>query len=368
MKSGLGPKFSTIKSLNRPVILSPDNFTPETRTPWGGFAIAKLYKNHLGQGFVPNGVPAKIGESWEFSLDPAFPSTAFEDKTPLSALLEHFAEDVFSPKKVREGQAQCHILIKLLEAAEPLSLQVHPRDQDPDLKPNECGKPESWLVLHAEKGAGIYLGFKAPLSKKNLFEILQRGEEAKNILHFKLVKPGDYFEIQPGVPHAIGPGVTVLEPQRVLPGREGKTFRLWDWGRLYGGKPRELHLEQGLKLVDPLTQVGEPFVASLQKVPKVHQGDLFEAHFYPPNDEYQTILVRGQKGAAVNLKIKDGFGVLTVLKGSLRVASSKHSEDKQTMPTGTTALVPHAALPLDGVFETSGEFVILIPSHTKLSL
>ncbi len=368
MENSLGSHYRNIKRLNRPVILSPDNFMPVARTPWGGFGIAKLYKNHLGPEFLPQGAPPKIGESWEFSLDPNYPSRAIEDRTSLKVLMEHFAEDVFSPAKISQGLGQCHIMVKLLEAAEPLSLQVHPGDQDPDLKPHECGKPESWLVLHAEKGAGIYLGFKAPHTREQLHEILLRGDEAKTHLYFQEVKAGDYFEIQPGVPHSIGPGVTILEPQRVLPGREGKTFRLWDWGRLYEGKPRELHLQQGLKLIDPLHQVGEKFVKSLKRVPTVHKGKGFEALFFEPNGEYQTVLVRAEKGADLRLNLKDGFGVITVLKGILRLAPAERTQVQQTMPTGTTALVPHAALPLVGSFEEAGEFVILIPSHTTLSL
>src|SRR5262249_40973462 len=144
----------------------------------------------------------------------------------------------------------------------------------------ESGKPESWLILSAEPGAGIYLGFSKAFAKAELFSILAdplRTSELKDLLQFVPVAENDYFEIAPGVPHAIGAGVTLVEPQRVAPGKSGQTFRLWDWDRRYDekgqldpikGKARELHVAQCKHLVDPMQQCGLDFVSKLRRSPR----------------------------------------------------------------------------------------------------
>lgn len=339
-----------------PVLLSPDNFVPMSRTPWGGSYIGPHYKAAL----VAGAQDRRIGESWEFSLDPAFPSRVMASGQDLGGLMAGHQVAVFSPEGAARGHAQCDILIKLLDAAEPLSLQVHPSDQDPDLAPGECGKPESWLILHAAPGAGIYLGFSRAISKEELRKKLLAGDEAKELLHFVPVQPGDYFELEPGVPHAIGAGVTLLEPQRTLPGLSGKTFRLWDWGRLYDGKPRELHLDQGLKLVDPLRQVGDDFVATIRKFPeKERQGDVSVLR-YPANPYYRTTLVRCKKGADLRLNIQDSFGAMLVLQGSFQAGNL-------SLGTGQSALLPHAALPCSLRAQADAEFVVVTPSYVSPS-
>lgn len=343
-----------------PVLLNADNFVPMSRTPWGGSYIGPHYKAAL----VPGASQRKIGESWEFSLDPAFPSKVLQGPgakstaEDLQSWIDAHREAVFSPGGVARGRTQCDILIKLLDAAEPLSLQVHPADDDPDLAPGECGKPESWLVLHAAPGAGLYLGFSRAMSKGELRQLLVSGDKAKDILQFVPVKPGDYFELEPGVPHAIGAGVTLLEPQRTLPGLSGKTFRLWDWGRTYDGKPRELHLDQGLKLIDPMRQVGLEYVATIRRSPEKEVRGHTEIWRYPANPYYRTTLVRCQKGESLRIAIQDGYGALLVLKGAF-------STKDGALMVGQPALLPHAALPCSLRAEADAELVVVTPSYVS---
>ncbi len=346
-----------------PVLLNPDNFVPLTRTPWGGEVIGRTIKRAL----VPAAVGQTIGESWEFSCDPSFPSKAQgpQGVMDLTQLVEAWPDAVFSPERVRSGQGQCEILVKLLNAADPLSVQVHPADDDANLQPGECGKPESWLVLHAEPGAGIYMGFSRALSRAALRTALQDGAAARELLYFQPVQPGDYFEIEPGVPHAIGTGVTLLEPQRVLQGKSGKTFRLWDWGRLYddqgqqdpvAGKPRALHIEEGLRLVDPERQVGAAFVATLRRQAVVTRRGGCEVLAFPANPYYRTTLVRGVPGATLTLDIRGGYGALLTLGGRWRCGQT-------ALLAGQPALLPAAASPLTFTAETAGEFAVVTPAY-----
>ena len=145
---------------------------------------------------------SRIGEAWEFSCDPDFPSTLPGHNISLPELVQAMPEAVLSPGQAHTG---VEILVKLLNAGDELSLQVHPADDDPNLSDVECGKPESWYILHAEEKAGIYLGFSKPVARDELRAMLLAGDDsARSVLQFVEVEPGDYFEIEPGVPHAIG--------------------------------------------------------------------------------------------------------------------------------------------------------------------
>ena len=343
-----------------PVLLRPDNFTPLTRTPWGGDAIGRLYKQVL----VPEAAGKRIGEAWEFSCDPAFPSRLAATGESLLDVVKRYPAAVLSPAGVGSGQPLCEILVKLLDAAEPLSLQVHPDDGDSCLGPKECGKPESWLVLAAAPGAGIYIGFSRRLCRDELRAVLLEGQQkAAEILQFVPVAKGDYFEIGPGVPHAIGPGVTLLEPQRIVLGRTGKTYRLWDWGRHYdsagrldpNGQARPLHLDAALPLVDPDRQVGEAFVATLRRRPRVWTAAGVSVQEFPANAYYQTLLVDLAAGACLRLAIEGGYGALIMLDGET-------TSGGQRLVAGQPALLPYAALPLAFTAVTRSTFAVIVPA------
>lgn len=353
-----------------PLPLAPDNFTPLSRTPWGGDAIGRLYKGAL----VSGSRGQKIGESWEFSCDPAAPSRvqgslSSLDGLSLTDLINRWPAPILSPALAAQGSG-CEVLVKILDAAEPLSLQVHPHDDDPNLAPGECGKPESWLILAARPGAGIYLGFAKPQTREQLRQALNHGSGLRDLLHFEPVKAGDYFDLQPGVPHAVGAGVTLLEPQRVLPGREGKTYRFWDWDRRYdasggidlkGGAARPLHIEAALPLVDPSRQVGPQFAASLRRSPQVQtlpQGGSVKT--FTGNPYYQTALIDLSAGATVRLQLADGYAALVMLAGGLQAGA-------RTLVAGQSALVPHAALPMNFTAQAaaSTQFAIVAPATAR---
>jgi mannose-6-phosphate isomerase len=351
--------------------LSPDRFTPLARTPWAGERIFEKYKKNL----VVGASRMAIGEAWEISCDPDFPSRVLGVDQELLGYIQKDPENLLSRSYVERKGATCEILVKLLNAASPLSVQVHPTDDDPSLKAHECGKPESWLVLEAEAGAGLYLGFSQPITKEKLRSLLQADADLRPYLQFVAVKPGDYFEIQPGVPHAIGPGVTLLEPQRVLLGKSGKTYRFWDWGRRYradgsldmeAGKPRELHIEEGLRLIDPEGQVGEDFVSTLRRSPEVFPllgGG--EVRRYPANSNYQVFVVRLSKGQKLRWAIQDGFATLISLSGRFHCESA--SGERVAYSLGEPGFLPYASFPMTIEAEDSSEWSMIVPMGTQLS-
>ena len=230
-----------------PVKLRPDNFTPPSRTPWGGHHIRRTIKRGLDVG--PS--DAVVGESWEVSVEPSFPSLT-QHGQPLAELIARDPEEWLGPGR---GE-QTSLLVKLLDAADNLSVQVHPADGDPALARDESGKPEAWIVLRADPGAGLYLGFRDGVGRSQVEECIRSGGALDQLMTFVPVAPGDAFVIAAGTPHAIGAGVTLLEPQIVRPAKRGITYRFWDWNRRYdgrgrldaGGSPRSLHLERSLEV------------------------------------------------------------------------------------------------------------------------
>lgn len=241
--------------------LNPYNFVPITRTPWGGELIVKT-KRQLLRG-PSSGWPERVGESWEVSTDQAFPSiikkTSLESHVGMSFedILKENPDHFLGTAVAASFGSHCPLLLKWISAADTLSVQVHPHHSHPALSATECGKPESWLVLDKEKDGFFYLGFKENVSQEQITEALL-SDKADEVLHKVFPKIGDYISIPTGCVHATGPGVLIAEPQYVLPGRSGKTWRLSDWGRRYNaqglrdpnGQPRELHIEQGLTAID----------------------------------------------------------------------------------------------------------------------
>lgn len=136
------------------------------------------------------------------------------------------------------------VLVKYLFTSDKLSVQVHPSDADAPT--GERGKEECWLVLDAEPGATLAIGFKQDITRAAMRAAALDGsiEEA---LEWHPVKAGDFFYLPAGTVHAIGPGLTLVEVQQ----NSDITYRLFDYGR-----PRELHLDDGVAVAR-----GEPFPA-----------------------------------------------------------------------------------------------------------
>ena len=141
-----------------------------------------------------------------------------------------------SDKKIGEvwftADSAIPVLVKFLFTSDKLSVQVHPAGAQ--------GKTEMWYILRAEPGAQIALGFREPPSRERMREAAQSGE-IESLLRWFPVKPGETYFVPAGTVHAIGAGIALCEIQQ----NSDITYRLYDYGR-----PRELHLEQGIAIAD----------------------------------------------------------------------------------------------------------------------
>jgi mannose-6-phosphate isomerase len=140
------------------------------------------------------------------------------------------------------------LLVKLIDAELPLSVQVHPDDAKArELAGLSNGKTEAWIVLHAEPGSRIYAGLRDGVGERQLRDALAAGR-AEDVLHSFVPKPGDGVFLPAGVVHALGGGIVIFEVQQ----SSDLTYRLHDWNRVDAatGRPRELHVEQAMACTD----------------------------------------------------------------------------------------------------------------------
>ena len=133
------------------------------------------------------------------------------------------------------------ILIKLIDARDNLSVQVHPDDEYAMRVEGEYGKTEAWYIMDCDEGAEIIYGFKKDITKEEFRKSIEENTLLEYVNRVK-VKKGDIFFIEAGTLHAICKGILLAEVQQ----NSNTTYRVYDYGRLQDGKPRELHVEKAL--------------------------------------------------------------------------------------------------------------------------
>lgn len=150
--------------------------------------------------------------------------------------------------QVADGAPEPELLVKYLFTAERLSIQVHPDDDAARAAGYARGKDEAWLILAAEPGATIALGTLYPVSRAELRAAALDGS-IETLMDWRAVKAGDVIYSSAGTVHAIGAGLTLIEVQQNV----DLTYRLYDYGR-----PRELHLDAGIAVSNPVPFVDSP--------------------------------------------------------------------------------------------------------------
>jgi mannose-6-phosphate isomerase len=348
---------SAILSAMRPRLLRPDNFTPPTRTPWGGHKILKGYK--AGLPVETDSPDAVVGESWEVSVEPSFPSRFHDDDGLLAAAIAVDPEAWLGAEVARRHGGQTPLLVKLLDSGDDLSVQVHPEDGDPALGDDESGKPESWFVLESEPGGGLYLGFREGVQRGDVEQCLRTGGPLNELLNFVSVSPGDFFIIEAGTVHAIGAGVTLVEPQYVAPGKKGITYRYWDWNRRYDeqgrpdpqGQPRALHVERSLEVTRWDAPRGEAFVESCRPEPELLDSNLGDTRVEAGQvlsrrrlTNWTWFTVEQWSGTGeLEIPAAGTMWALTCVNGEAEVTASEgEGERTVAIPRGQSAVVPAA--------------------------
>jgi len=224
------------------VVRDPLRFEPFLRPMvWGGRRLAAA----LGRPLPGDG---PYGEAWLVSDHASHTSVAAGGPAAgrtLRDLMGHDRAALLGPAAASHSSFPW--LIKLLDANDWLSVQVHPDDAAAArLWPGERGKTEAWFILDAAPGSRVYAGLKPGVDAARLRAALADGTVA-DCLHSFTPRPGDCLFLPAGTVHAVGGGVLMAEVQQT----SDATFRLYDWGRVgTDGKPRKLHVEEALACID----------------------------------------------------------------------------------------------------------------------
>ena len=303
-------------------MLYPLTFNPIFKERvWGGRNLARLFGKLL-----PSDRP--IGESWEISDRPGDVSVISNGPLAgkdLHGLVENHGRELLGAAKLQGGRFP--LLIKILDAQEKLSLQVHP----PPDKAAELGgdpKTEMWYIADAAPGAELYVGLRRGVTKAEFERKIQDGSVA-DCFHRVPVRPGDVMFLPSGRVHAIGAGIVIFEIQQ----NSDTTYRVFDWNRVgLDGKPRQLHITQSLASInfndfEPALVSGE-FTGSggVKRRPLV-KNPMFAAEAW-----HLTA------GASTNLKTGVAQ-IIACLSGNLHIESSSTRVD---LGPGQFCLLPAA--------------------------
>jgi len=210
---------------------------------WGG----RNLETRLGR-TLPPGI---VAESWEISGHPSSPTTVNNGPLAGQTLPEVLAQLGLNLVGRRSQpmleRGKFPLLIKLLDANKPLSVQVHPNDAYANVYENgELGKTEMWYILHAEPEAHLIYGLKPGVTPQSFRQALEAGQ-LETCLHQLPVKAGDAIFIPSGSVHAIMDGIVLAEIQQ----NSDTTYRVYDWNRVGAdGQPRPLHVDKAMAVIN----------------------------------------------------------------------------------------------------------------------
>ena len=253
-----------------PTVLYPLKFKPIFKDKiWGGRKI----KEQLGvdYGSMPN-----CGEMWLLSglwEEQSVIANGDFEGDEINDLVETFMGDLVGEGVFDKYGEQFPLLIKIIDANDWLSVQVHPDDELAEKREQGNGKTEMWYVMQADQGAELVTGFNCEMNRMKYIRVL-KDNAIQSVLNHEIVHQGDVFYIPAGRVHALGPGIMVAEIQQT----SDVTYRIYDWDRIdLVGMHRELHIPQSLDAVDfdPVEHYKSDYEQSLNKTVPVVDSPYF---------------------------------------------------------------------------------------------
>jgi len=302
---------------------------------WGGYRLKNDYGFDTGYD--------KTAEGWMLACHKDGMNTVdggkYDGKT-LQEVVDEVGKEKLLGKR-SDKYPYFPVLIKLIDAYDNLSIQVHPDDKYAREVENEYGKTEMWYVLDAAEGATLIYGFKEEISSQEFKEAIENNTllDKLNVVN---VKKGDTFFIEAGTVHAIGKGAMIAEIQQ----NSNCTYRVYDYGRVGAdGKPRELHIKKAIdvsKTVPPkydIKPMGETKYVDKNEVQLITKCDLFSVNRYKctnrltlnvSENSFMHILVIDSKGTVDDRAAKKGDSFLipasygdVIIGGNLEFLTTK---------------------------------------------
>lgn len=297
-----------------PMLMQPA-FRHGKDTPWGGSRLNQLFGKKIPDDHT--------GESLEVSAIPGLESRDAQGFT-VTELSEQHGKALLGDWTGKTFP----LLLKLLDAQDSLSVQVHPNDDFASKEENgKLGKTEAWVILAADEGAQLVYGIEPDTSLAALSHAARQGRAVEHLLHRVKVEKGDVLYIPAGCVHAIGSGIVLYEIQQ----SSDVTYRFYDWERRDAqGHGRELHIDKALHVTD-LTF--DPIPSHTKDTPGLHR--LLDTPFFT--------LDQARVNGRVELPaVPNAFRFLTALDNLLL----QWEGDMIPLKPGSTLLIPAACPPL----------------------
>ncbi len=290
---------------------------------WGGGNLAKILNREL-----PADSADPIGEAWELcdrdDVQSVVLNGTLAGKT-ITELVQNYGRELLGTK-FQGGRFP--LLIKIIDAGQKLSLQVHPDEVACDVIGNGAQpKTEMWYIIHADPGAKIIAGLKNNVNTED-FLSEAASPDCEKLLTVYDSNPGDAYFIKAGLVHAIGAGNLLLEVQQ----NSDTTYRISDWGRVGSdGKPRQLHLEESRKSINsnltesPLIPRAADPAAGNQKYQVIDTCPFFHV---------EDLRLTGEWNGSTD---GTSFHLITAVNAPVTLCGKEFSLE---LPPGTSCLIP----------------------------
>jgi mannose-6-phosphate isomerase len=304
--------------------LYPLKFKPVLKDKiWGGDKI----KTVLGIDYSP--LP-NCGEAWVLSgveNNQTDIVNGFLAGNELNELVEIYMGDLVGDKVYERFGNEFPILVKFIDAADWLSIQVHPDDELAAKRNIGYGKSEMWYIIDADPGAELISGFSKKVDQEKYKQHLYN-KSLREILNVEKVDKGDVFFMPAGRVHALGPGTFLAEIQQT----SDTTYRIYDWDRVDSeGKSRELHIEEAMEAID--FNVYDNYKSKYESKEN-GTANLVSSPYFTTN------LIQLDKALAKDYSELDSFVILVCVEGSITLVHNGETEPQVSIAQGESLLIP----------------------------
>ncbi|MFI8380496.1 type I phosphomannose isomerase catalytic subunit [Leeuwenhoekiella sp. NPDC079379] len=298
--------------------LYPFTFEPVLKEKiWGGNKLNELFNKG-------NNSAAKLGESWEIAdleEGQSIVKNGFLKGATLKEIIAKDPASVLGERVYKQFGLQFPLLIKFIDAASDLSIQVHPTDET---SPTGVGKTEMWYIMQADSGAELTVGFSEKISKED-YDTHIKNLSIENVMNQHKVKKGDAFFINAGRIHAIGGGVMLAEIQQT----SDVTYRVYDYNRKDdSGNLRDLHVAESREVLD--FELTEDFKLNYNRT-AINTAQTVKHHTYFKTD---WVHINDNKYSIARV---DSFTIIIIVSGELAYSGSG---EEGKLAAGETLLIP----------------------------
>jgi mannose-6-phosphate isomerase len=287
---------------------------------WGGNKLSSILKKDLGN-------LSNCGESWEISAVEGYISevaNGFLAGNNLEELIDIYMGDLVGEKVYQKFGNEFPLLVKFIDAADDLSVQVHPNDELAKKRHNAYGKSEMWYIVAAGEDALINPGFNQEITKEKFLDYFSQGK-LMDVLQFEKISPGDVYFVPAGQVHSIGKGVLLAEIQQT----SDVTYRIFDFNRKDSeGKERELHTVWAIDAIN--YNFKEDYKTHFTAEKNV-STELVSCHYFTTN------ILEFNKELEKDFNQIDSFIIYMNLGGEFKIIYEHGSEH---VKEGETVLIP----------------------------